>query len=57
MQFTRTQTGGLFPAGWRSRSGLPVINLAGCPTHPNTITKALAFLLRGWLSKPLRNNV
>jgi hydrogenase small subunit len=37
----------LLPAHWRSRSGLPVINLAGCPTHPNTISKALAFLLRG----------
>ena len=47
MQFTRTQADGLFRADWRSRSGLPVINLAGCPTHPNTITKALAFLLRG----------
>lgn len=47
MQFDKRSSGGLLPAAWRSRSGFPVINLAGCPTHPNTITKFLAFLLRG----------
>ena len=47
LQFAKASSGGLLPAAWRSRSGLPVINLAGCPTHPNTITKFLAFLLRG----------
>lgn len=47
MQFDKDSPGGLLPATWRSRSGFPAINLAGCPTHPNTITKFLAFLLRG----------
>lgn len=47
MQVWRIAPGGLLAADWRSRSGLPVINLAGCPTHPNTIAKVLAFLLRG----------
>lgn len=51
LQFDRGTPGGLLPVAWRSRSGLPVINLAGCPTHPNTITKTLAFLLR---SLPLK---
>lgn len=47
MQFDKITPGGLLPARWRSRSSLPVINLTGCPTHPNTISKVLAFLLRG----------
>lgn len=47
MQFDKDSPGGLLPSTWRSRSGFPVINLAGCPTHPNAITKFLAFLLRG----------
>lgn len=47
MQFDKASPGGLLPAAWRSRSGFPVINLAGCPTHPNTIARFLAFLLRG----------
>ena len=47
MQFDQASPGGLLPAAWRSKSGFPVINLTGCPTHPNTITKFLAFLLRG----------
>ena len=41
------QDGGLLPPDWRSRAGLPVINLAGCPTHPLTITRSLAMLANG----------
>lgn len=47
MQFDQASPGGLLPTAWRSKSGFPVINLTGCPTHPNTVTKFLAFLLRG----------
>lgn len=48
LQFNRSTPGGVLPADWRSRSGLPVINLAGCPVHPDTLTKTLALLLREW---------
>ena len=47
LQFNQVTSGGLLPISWRSRSSLPVINLAGCPTHPNVITKVLMLLLRG----------
>ena len=44
LQFDKQTPGGLFPANWRSQQGLPVINIAGCPAHPNTMTKTLAML-------------
>lgn len=44
LQFDHEQPGGLLPPEWRSGAGLPVINLAGCPTHPTTITRSLAML-------------
>jgi coenzyme F420-reducing hydrogenase gamma subunit len=39
MQFDKRNPGGLLSAEWRSRKGLPVINMSGCPAHPNAITK------------------
>ena len=47
LQFVADRPGGLFPAEWRSRTGLPVINVAGCPTHPHTMTQTLATLAGG----------
>jgi NiFe hydrogenase small subunit HydA len=47
LQFDRAAPGGLLPIEWRSRHELPVINLAGCPTHPNVMTKMLAMLASG----------
>lgn len=44
LQFMKDEPGGLLGPDWRSHSGLPVINVAGCPAHPNTITKVLAML-------------
>ncbi|MGJ0514222.1 MAG: NADH:ubiquinone oxidoreductase [Methylomicrobium sp.] len=47
MQFDKSNPGGLLPAEWRSRKGLPVINISGCPAHPNAMTKTLAMLASG----------
>ena len=47
LQFMKEQPGGLLGSDWRSRSGQPVINVAGCPAHPNTMTKVLAMLAEG----------
>ena len=47
LQFQADQAGGLLGAYWRSASGQPVINVAGCPAHPNTMTKVLAMLAEG----------
>ncbi len=47
LQFHKGLPGGLLDSEWRSRSGQPVVNVAGCPAHPNTMTKVLAMLAEG----------
>ncbi|MDY7573911.1 HupU protein [Actimicrobium sp. CCI2.3] len=44
LQYDGDQIGGLLGAAYRSRSGLPVINVAGCPTHPNWVLETLMAL-------------
>lgn len=44
LQYDGRHQGGALGAAFRSRSGLPVINVAGCPTHPNWITETLMLL-------------
>lgn len=47
LQFLKSVPGGLLGEAWRGKSGQPVINLAGCPTHPDSMTKILAMLAQG----------
>ncbi len=42
--------GGLLGAGWRGAGGLPVINIPGCPVHPDWVTETLAQLASGGTS-------
>ena len=44
LQFEGEQPGGLLGANWLGRGGLPVINVAGCPCHPDWITETLTAL-------------
>jgi ferredoxin hydrogenase small subunit len=44
LQFDGDAVGGLLGAGYRSTSGLPVINVAGCPTHPGWVLETLLAL-------------
>lgn len=44
LQFDGSQAGGALPEDFRSRSGLPVVNVAGCPTHPGWVTETLMLL-------------
>ncbi len=44
LQFHRDQPGGLLGEGFRARAGLPVVNVPGCPAHPDWITGALVDL-------------
>lgn len=39
--FDGTKSGGLLGGDFRSRSGNPVINIAGCPIHPAWLTETL----------------
>lgn len=47
LQFTRSQRGGLLGEDFRAGSGLPVLNLAGCPCHHDVLGGTLMALLAG----------
>ncbi|MDJ0820987.1 MAG: HupU protein [Paracoccaceae bacterium] len=47
LQYDGHQPGGALPATFRARSGLPVINVAGCPTHPDWVTETLLLIAAG----------
>ena len=47
LQFDDDRAGGLLGAGFRAAGGLPVINIAGCPTHPGWVTDSLMALAAG----------
>ncbi|MDR9468028.1 HupU protein [Marinospirillum sp.] len=41
VQYEGELFGGLLGSSYRSAGGLPVINIAGCPTHPNWVLETL----------------
>jgi ferredoxin hydrogenase small subunit len=49
LQYDVDVEGGLLGAEYRAGAGLPVINIAGCPTHPNWVVETLAALAEGSL--------
>jgi NiFe hydrogenase small subunit HydA len=51
LQYDGADAGGLLGADWLSPGGLPVINVAGCPTHPNWVTETLMQLALGDLGQ------
>lgn len=54
LQYSGDQVGGLLGEGYRSLEGLPVINVAGCPTHPDWVLDTLAILaLNGFTAADL----
>ena len=44
LQYEDDRPGGLLGADFRSASGLPVVNVAGCPTHPGWVIDTLMAL-------------
>lgn len=51
MQYEGAHPGGLLPADFRAAGGLPVVNVAGCPTHPDWVTETLMMLAAGVLDE------
>ncbi len=41
LQYEGSVAGGLLGDAFRSKSGLPVINIAGCPPHPNWVIETM----------------
>ncbi|MEX0339475.1 MAG: HupU protein [Arenibacterium sp.] len=44
VQYDGANAGGLLGQSFRGRAGLPVLNIAGCPTHPGWVTETLLML-------------
>jgi Ni,Fe-hydrogenase I small subunit len=49
LQYEGKHPGGLLGAEWLSKGDLPVVNIAGCPTHPNWVIETLVQLANGKL--------
>jgi Ni,Fe-hydrogenase I small subunit len=50
LQYDGQELGGLLGEKWRAPSQFPVINVAGCPTHPDWVTDVLSQLAMDDLS-------
>ena len=51
LQYDGGSPGGLLGADFRAGGGLPVVNVAGCPTHPDWVNETLIALARNALSR------
>lgn len=51
VQYDGAELGSALDATFRSKSGLPVINIAGCPTHPDWVTETLMLLAQDALTE------
>lgn len=47
MQFLKKQKGGFLGADYVSKGGFPVINIPGCPCHPDWVTQILVAIATG----------
>ncbi len=47
LQYLKRQKGGFLGADFRSKAGLPVINIPGCPAHPDWVTQILVAVASG----------
>ncbi|MEP0985094.1 hydrogenase [Ekhidna sp.] len=47
MQFLKKNKGGILGADYVSKGGLPVINIPGCPAHPDWVTQILVAISTG----------
>ncbi len=47
LQYLKRQRGGFLGPDFRSKMGLPVINIPGCPIHPDWVTQILVAIASG----------
>ncbi|MCL6599580.1 hydrogenase [Alicyclobacillus macrosporangiidus] len=47
LQYQKGSHGGFLGADFRSKAGLPVINIPGCPSHPDWVTQILVAIATG----------
>ncbi len=51
LQFENSVPGGLLGESFNAIEGLPVINIAGCPVHPNWVTESLLQIAHGDMNR------
>ncbi|MFH0934900.1 MAG: HupU protein, partial [Pseudomonadota bacterium] len=51
MQYEGDVQGGLLGEEYRAASGLPVVNISGCPIHPNWVVETLASIASGAMNE------
>lgn len=51
LQYEGAEPGGLLGGDWRAENGMPVLNIAGCPTHPDWVLDALSQLAQDDLAQ------
>jgi ferredoxin hydrogenase small subunit len=51
VQYEGAAKGGALGASFVAKGGLPVINVAGCPTHPDWVTETLMMLASGEMNE------
>jgi hydrogenase small subunit len=56
MQFHKREKGGFLGAGFISKGGLPVINIPGCPAHPDWVTQILVAISTGRIKDMLMDD-
>jgi uptake hydrogenase small subunit len=47
LQFLKRQQGGFLGKNYKSKAGLPVVNVPGCPAHPDWITQIIVAVATG----------
>lgn len=57
MQFHKERKGGFLGEGFVSKAGLPVINIPGCPAHPDWITQILVAISTGRIKEVLLDDL
>lgn len=53
MQFHKKEKGGFLGEDFKSKGGLPVINIPGCPAHPDWMTQILVAIANGRMDEVL----
>lgn len=53
LQFHKKSKGGFLGSEFRSKKGLPVINISGCPAHPNWFLSTLALIAEDKLTEDM----
>jgi len=53
LQFFKKEIGGFLGKNFRTKSGLPIINISGCPAHPDWILTTISLISEGKMTEDI----